>query len=201
VEEFIGLSSTGIYSVAVLVAELVWVVSSSISQAAYARIGDPDRAAAGRITVYAVHASLIALAALSLPLWLVAAWLLPLLLGSAYAEAMPVLAILLPGVVAYGAASALSAFFTNHAGRPYIAAALAGLSLVSTVALSLVLIPLWGTLGAAAATTVSYVVSVAVSVLVFCKVSSVSLRQLMQPDWRGLGDLVRRGAIRYQSGQ
>lgn len=190
VEQLVDLSTTGVYSVAVLVAELLWVVSTSVSQAAYARIGDPDPSESSRITLHAMHASLIALAVLSVPLWLLAAWLLPHLLGAAYAAAMPALAVLLPGVVVYGAASALSAYFTNHAGRPYIPAALAGLSLVSTVLLSLLLIPSWGMLGAAVATTVSYIGAVAVSAAVFCRVAALPLRQATRPDWRALkGDL------------
>jgi O-antigen/teichoic acid export membrane protein len=188
VERWVGLSATGVYSVAVLLAELLWLVSSSVSQAAYARIGDPDRARASRLTVRAIHSSLAALAVLSIPLWLIAAWLVPRVLGDVYAAALPPLAVLLPGAVAYGAASALSAYFTNHAGRPYIPAALAGLSLVSTVLLSFVMIPLWGTVGAAAATSVSYIGAVAASVWVFCKLAAVPVHQVMRPDWRAMGD-------------
>jgi O-antigen/teichoic acid export membrane protein len=183
VERLVGLSQTGVYSVAVMVAELLWLVSSSISQAAYARIGNPDAAEASRITLRAVHSSFIALSVLGPVLWLVAAWVLPHLLGHDYAAAMPALALRLPGVVAYGAASALSAYFTNHAGRPHIAAGLAGMSLVLTIAFSLLLIPHWGMLGAAAATTISYLASIGVSVGVFCMLSGVPLRQLLRPDW------------------
>jgi len=186
VERLIDLSTTGVYSVAVLVAELLWVVSTSVSQAAYARIGNPDPSEASRVTLRAMHASLIALALLSVPLWLLAAWLLPLLLGAAYAAAMPALAILLPGVVVYGAASALSAYFTNHAGRPYVPASIAAMSLVSTVAFSLLLVPAWGMLGAATATTVSYIGSVAVAAMVFSWMSELPLRHVVRPDWQAL---------------
>lgn len=196
VERLVGMSATGVYSIAVLVAELLWLVSSSVSQAAYSRIGDRDNAEASRITVRAVHSSLIALSLLGPLLWIAAAWLLPHLLGPEYAAALPALALLLPGVVAYGAASALSAYFTNHAGRPYIAAGLAGLSLISTVALSLVLIPRWGMLGAAVATTVSYLGAVGVSMRLFCNLSGVTARQLYRPDWQALrGDFGRLRSI------
>jgi O-antigen/teichoic acid export membrane protein len=186
VERLVGLSETGVYSVAVLLAELLWVVSSSVSQAAYSRIGDPDRVKASRLTVRAMHSSLIALVLLSVPLWFAVAWLLPQVLGEAYAPSLPSLAVLLPGAVAYGAASALSAYFTNHAGRPYIPAALAGLSLVSGVLMSLVLIPAWGIVGAAAATTLSYVAAVGVSVSIFSKLAAIPIQRVLWPDWRAL---------------
>ena len=62
VEHFLGRASTGVYSVGVMVAELLWLVSSSVSAAAYARIGTPDGADASRVTLRAVHASFLALA-------------------------------------------------------------------------------------------------------------------------------------------
>jgi hypothetical protein len=44
--------------------------------------------------------------------------LVPPVLGPAYAASLPPLALLLPGVLLFGGASALSAYFTNHAGQP-----------------------------------------------------------------------------------
>lgn len=188
VDHFLGLSATGVYSVAVLVAELLWLVSSSVTQAAYARIGAPDGVDAGRMTVRVVHASLLALALLCLPLWLAAALFLPVMLGADYAAAVPLLGMLFPGVLAYGAASSLSAYFTNHAGRPLIPAALAGLSLLINVLSSLLLIPRMGTMGAALATSVSYVLSVCMSGWIFSRLSATPARRLLLPDWRSLLD-------------
>lgn len=192
VEHFLGRASTGVYSVAVMAAELLWLVSSSVTQAAYGRIGTPDSADASRVTVRAIHASLLALLLLAPLLWLVATSLLPRLLGPEYAAALPVLGCLLPGVLAYGAASALSVYFTNHAGRPLIPAALAGFSLAVNIVLSVLLIPRMGMLGGAVATTVSYLTSIAVAVAVFKQSSGTSLRALALPDWPALRADLRR---------
>ena len=196
VEHFLGRASTGVYSVAVMVAELLWLVSSSVTQAAYARIGTPDAAESSRVTLRAIHASVLALALLAPALWLVAALALAPVLGSEYAAALPVLAWLLPGVLAYGAASALSAYFTNHAGRPLIPAALAGLSLLINLVLSVLLIPRLGMLGGAIATTLSYVISMAASVALFRRLSGTPLRRLMRPDWQAMFADLRRLAVR-----
>jgi Na+-driven multidrug efflux pump len=118
--------------------------------------------------------------------------LLPRLLGPEYAAALPVLGCLLPGVLAYGAASALSVYFTNHAGRPLIPAALAGFSLAVNIVLSVLLIPRMGMLGGAVATTVSYLTSIAVAVAVFKQSSGTSLRALALPDWPALRADLRR---------
>ena len=184
VERFMGLAPTGVYSIAVAVAELLWLVSSAVTTAAYARIGQPDRAAAVELTLKAMHASVGMLMAIS-PLLLGAAWwLVPALLGEAYRSALPALALLLPGVVLYGAASALSAWFTNHAGRPQVPALLALCSLLINIAVSLWAIPRWGLLGAALATTLSYAITMAVAVWVFSRASGCPLRRALWP-WGG----------------
>jgi O-antigen/teichoic acid export membrane protein len=186
VERFLGLSVTGVYSIAVMVAELLWLVSSSVTTAAYARIGSPDAAAAARLTVRAVHASVLLLLALAPLLWLAAALAVPWLLGAEYRPALLALAVLLPGVAVYGAASALSAWFTNQAGRPRVPATLATVSLLINVAVSLLAIPHLGMLGGALATTLSYTATVALAARWFVQASGVGAAELLRPDWRAL---------------
>jgi O-antigen/teichoic acid export membrane protein len=186
VEHFLGLSATGVYSIAVMVAELLWLVSSSVTTAAYARIGSPDAVEAGRITVRAVHAGVLLLGLLCPMLWIGAAMAVPVLLGPAYQSALPVLAVLLPGVAVFGAASALSAWFTNHAGRPWVPAMLASLSLTINVLVSVLTIPRLGMIGGALATSLSYIVAVGVGALLFMRASGTSAAVLLRPDWRAL---------------
>jgi len=193
VERFLGLSATGVYSIAVMVAELLWLVSSSVTTAAYARIGAPDAHEAARITVRAVHASVLLLAGLSPLLWLGAALVVPALLGPAYQPSLVALGVLLPGVAVYGAASALSAWFTNHAGRPWVPALLASTSLLINVAVSLVAIPRLGMVGGALATTLSYGLTVALAAAWFLQASGTPAALLLRPDWRALAaDVLRR---------
>jgi O-antigen/teichoic acid export membrane protein len=194
VEHFLGLPATGVYSIAVMVGELLWLVSSSVTTAAYARIGHPDSTSAAALALRAMHASVLMLAPLAPLLFGAALFLLPPLLGLAYQPALPVLAMLLPGIVAYAAASALSAWFTNHAGRPWVPAMLATLSLAINVAVSVIAIPQLGMIGAALATTVSYMGAVAVGMGWFARASGTPVRLLLRPDWQALAwRLARRG--------
>ncbi len=189
VEHFLGLSATGVYSIAVAVAELLWLVSSAVTTAAYARIGQPDRDAAVSLTLRAMHASVWMLLAISPLLWLAAAWLVPALFGPAYREAVPVLALLLPGVVLYGAASALSAWFTNHAGQPQVPALLVGGSLLINLLVSWWASPRWGLYGGALATTLSYSITMAVAALCFARAAQVPLGRVLMPRWSDLSML------------
>lgn len=173
VEHFLGRAPTGVYSIAVALAELMWLVSSAVTTAAYARIGSAGRAQAAALAWRAMRSSVLVLLAISPLLWAIAAWWVPVLLGEPYRPAMPLLAVLLPGVALYGGASALSAWFTNHAGRPMVPARLAALSLVINVAVSLVAIPRLGPMGGALATTLSYTVTMIVGAIWFARASGL----------------------------
>ncbi len=181
VEHFLGLAPTGVYSIAVAVAELLWLVSSAVTTAAYARIGQPDRAAAAALALRAMHVSVGVLVLASPLLWGAAWWLVPRVLGEAYRPALPVLALLLPGVVLYGAASALSAWFTNHAGRPQVPALLAGASLGINVAVSWWAIPRFGLMGGALATTLSYTIAIAIGLVAFARAARLPLAHVLSP--------------------
>ena len=191
VERFLGLAATGVYSIAVVVAELLWFVSSSLTQAVYGRIGTPDRAQAARTTLRAVHLSLLALLAAAPLVWLGAALLLPRVLGPDYAQSVPLVALLLPGVLAFGGASALSAYFTNHAGQPQVPAQVAALSLAIDAALSALLIPTLGMRGAALAASVSYALTVALLLQRFRRHAGLTWRQVLVPE----GALLRQDGL------
>ena len=190
VEHFLGLTPTGVYSIAIMVAELLWLLSSAVTQASYARIGNPDRTVAARFVVRIVHANFVVLLIISPFLYLGARFILPWLLGPGYADAPLLLALLLPGVMSYGAASPLSAYFTNHAGRPQVPAIVAGLSLIINVLLCVVLIPRYGVMGGAIATTVSYLLSVLVMLLLFARHAGIGAGVLARLDLRDVRQAV-----------
>ncbi len=195
VEHVLGLSATGVYSIAVVAAELLWFVSSSLTQAAYSRIGTPDRATAAATTVRVVQLSVVALLLAAPVLWLAAQLLVPWLLGRAYAPSVALLAMLLPGVLLFGGASALSAYFTNHAGAPQVPARVAALSLLLNGALALSLVPQWGMAGAALAASLSYAASVGLLALRFVRHAGLPLIALLLPGphlWRDIQAVASR---------
>ncbi len=181
VERLLGLSATGIYSIAVVVAELLWFVSGSLTQAVYGRIGTPDAARAASTTLRVLHLSLLALLLAAPVLGLIAAWIVPRALGAEYGASLLPLAVLLPGALLFGGASVLSAYFTNHAGRPQVPAQVAALSLVINAVLALLLVPRMGSAGAALAASVAYACSVAVLLWRFARHAGLPLRQVLVP--------------------
>lgn len=180
VERDAGLAEAGIYSVAVQIAELLWLLSSALTVSAYRRIGEPDQAAAARTTVLAARWA-VALTVAAAPVLLAAAgWLVPPLLGEAYAAALWPLALLLPGVAAYAAASSVSAYFTHQLGRPHWAGGVAALSLGLNTLGCLWAVPVHGMAGAAVSTSVSYVVAIVVALGLFLRQTGLPWQAL----WR-----------------
>lgn len=169
IEHFKGLADAGVYSVAMQVGELLWMVSQAVTVSAYHRIGNPDTRAAAAMTVRAVRINVLATVACAPVLLALAWWALPWALGHAYFDARWPLAALLPGIAGYAAASSLSAFYTNHLGRPHLSAAVAGLSLTLNVCVSLWAVPRWGALGAAVSTSLAYLVAIVVACGIFLK--------------------------------
>lgn len=180
VERSAGIDATGVYAVAVQVAELPWLLSAALSTAAYRRIGERDAARAARTALAAARWG-VAAALAAAPLLALAAWaLLPPLLGAAYAGAWWPLVLLLPGVVLYAAASALSAYFTNHLGRPQWPAWIAALSLALNTLACLWAVPRHGLAGAALSTSASYALAIGFALALFLRATGLPLRAL----WR-----------------
>ncbi|CAH0351703.1 teichoic acid transporter [Aquabacterium sp. CECT 9606] len=181
VERFHGLGAVGTYSVAVTVAELLWLLSQSVTVSAYSRIGNPDVRVASSMTVQAVRINVLA-TLLAAPILLVlATWALPEVMGPAYAASVAPLAALLPGVAAYAAASSLSAFYTNHLGRPHLSGGIAGLSLAVSFGLGWFLVPGMGALGAAVSSSTGYIVAIVVAYAVFLRQAGLPVRALWAP--------------------
>lgn len=191
VERLLGLSATGVYSIAVVVAELLWFVSGSLTQAVYGRIGTPDAARAAQTTVRVVQLSVVALAVVAPLLGLLAWAVVPWALGPAYRDSLLPLAVLLPGALLFGGASALSAWFTNHAGRPQVPAQVAALSLLLNALGAWLLVPLWGMAGAAAAASLAYTASVLLLALRFARQAGLPLAQVLLPGAQLGADLQR----------
>ncbi|RTL27267.1 MAG: teichoic acid transporter [Burkholderiales bacterium] len=187
VERFHGLSTAGIYSVAVTAAELLWLLSSSVTVSVYSRIGHPDTQIAAAMTVQAVRINVLS-TLLAAPVLLgLAWWALPWVMGPAYEASLLPLAALLPGVAAYAAASSLSAFYTNHLGRPQLSGAIAGMSLSISFCAGWFLVPLWGPMGAGVASSAGYILAIVAAYGVFLKHAGLPVRALWQSSLTRVG--------------
>jgi len=166
---FIGAAGVGIYSVAIVLAELLWQLPNAVSVVIFPKAANSDPKEMNRFTprVFWVVLGLSSLGAVGLGLTGKAA--IRLIFSERFLDAYSPMLVLLPGVVLLGAGKVLS---NDMAGRgyPHYNSIVAGLTLVATLVLDLVLIPKLGVLGAALASTVAYSSTFVLSLVFFAAV-------------------------------
>lgn len=179
----VGLDSregAGIYSSSVALAEALWLFSSAIAVASYARVGSMAREEAARLTAVGVRHTLLVVVSGAIVAAALAPVLLGTLFGGTYRAGAEPLRILCIGTAANAPAGLLSNYFVIQLGRPSIALWLALFSCTVSVLVGFLLIPSLGTSGAAWATTISYTSAAAIAVVIFKRNSTIPMSDL----WR-----------------
>jgi O-antigen/teichoic acid export membrane protein len=170
VNGYTGSAALGVYAVATRFAELLFVLPFAVSVVVMPR-GVRDRAH-GRVdeTPRVFTWTLITSCAAAVVLAMAGGPLLRLLYSARYDGAYRPFVILLAGVVVFGATNVLMNDVVGR-GHPGLVSAIAAVGLVLTVGLDLWLVPGYGITGAAAASTVVYVVDAALAVACYARVS------------------------------
>ena len=124
--------------------------------------------------------SILGGAALAIPLGLLSPWLISFVYGEEFVGAVPALLLLLPGIVAYAATSILNAA-VQAAGRPGSASVVQLIGMVVTVVTLILFLPRWGIEGAAASSSIAYIVTLVLTVWVLRRATGFSLSAQMSP--------------------
>ncbi len=155
IRQMLDVSALGVYSVAVTLAELLFLVPVSVSSALLGKLYNTQESGAARsilartlkLTFYICSA----LALVGIPLSL----LIPVIYGEAYAGAVSSVMVLLGGAVfASLARVGMQYYFTLGRPKVHLYSTLA--TLIVNVALNFLLIPRLGIFGAAVASSISY---------------------------------------------
>jgi O-antigen/teichoic acid export membrane protein len=194
---FATTAVVGVYSVAVAGAELLKHGARAVYTGVLPSVGERDRAASAALTARAVRHSVLLAAVGSAVVVPASAVVLPHLVGGGFERVPWLLALLVPGVVAYAAFLALTAFFGVRVEDPELLTVASVLTLGSSLCCMLVLIPVLGASGAAVATSVGAVLGVAYLVRRFARVAGVPPRALVPgraelADYAGLARAARR---------
>jgi O-antigen/teichoic acid export membrane protein len=174
-EWYDGVAAVGIYSIAMQAAEAIWLVPAAIATAITGPVVHDDERDARRLVVRSAGKGLLYAAGVALAIGVSAPFLIPLLFGEDFDPAAKPLALLLPGIVAYGPVTILVVYLSVRHGRPNLSLAVALVAMTATTVLSLVLIPRYGAEGAAVASAVGYVLGGALAWLLFARVARRSL--------------------------
>ena len=154
---FLGPANVGIYVVSVKFAELLWYLPNAVGFVIFpkAAASRPEDMNLFTPRVFLITLGLTTLGGLGLTL--VGRPAINLVFSSVFAPAYVPMLVLLPGVVLLGGAKVLTNEIAGR-GYPHYNSVNSGLALVITVVLDLLLIPRYGVVGAALASSVAYTV-------------------------------------------
>ncbi len=164
-----GVRATGVYSVTSGLAETLWYVPNALGIVMFSRAVDPQSDAA-RTAATLTRTTLALTIVLAIPAAILGPRLVRFFYGSAFADAGVALRLIIPGVVAYSVVAVLSRYLSGR-GRPGTGTLILLLGLAANILANLVLVPRFGILGAALASSISYGLTAVVMLAVFIRLS------------------------------
>ena len=176
----VNAGGVGLYAVGVSLSEGMWLIANSVSVVLLTNLTAGDEENAARMTPIVCRNTLLVTAAASLAAAAVSPFAIPLIFGDDFEEAVLPFLWLLPGTVALAGTKILAAYVFSR-GRPLINAQIAFLTLVVTVLADLALIPPFEVAGAAAASSLAYCCSLALSAVAYRRLSGGSISSVLLP--------------------
>ena len=149
-------AAIGLYTFAVSLAELAFMVPDSVSTVLYPRVAGMERRDADVLAPQVSRFTLLVTGIAGLGL-LPAAWLATHVILPAYAGSMTAFLVLLPGIMALAVSKVLAGYI-GGLGLPLMVARASVTNLVVNLVANVALIPILGIVGAALASLISYVV-------------------------------------------
>lgn len=184
VKASLGLDGVGRYTVAVWLAQTIWLVPNALAALVLrSAAADPTSPDTRQLIALLTRGCLLLSATCAAGIALLAGPGVRAVFGADFDASVPALLLLLPGVVLFAPVVTLSAYL-NGLGRQSLTTWVACGSLLITVAMNIILIPRLGIEGAALASTASYSASAAATVWLVLRVSpELTLAMILLPRW------------------
>lgn len=173
VNAFLDVRRVGLYATAVSITELLLLVPGAVNVVMYPTIAALKGEERDRVTILSTGATLWAVVVLG-SLWVAAArFVVPIVFGARFAEAVAPVYWLAPGMAGIAVERVLC-HAAAGAGHPEILTYATVAGLVFTVPLDLLLIPRMGINGAALASSIAYGASAGMAVYLYSRMTGVS---------------------------
>jgi O-antigen/teichoic acid export membrane protein len=150
-----GPAVLGVYAVASKFAELVRILGMALTYVFYPKFAKGARSQTLESVRRLIPKAALLSAVAIVPLWIAAGLVIPAFYGSDFSSAVTPTRIILLGLAFDGVAGVIAAYLYG-VGRPGLNSLAIAAGLIVTVVLDLVLIPPFGTVGAATASAVAY---------------------------------------------
>ena len=172
-------AAVGLYVTATSLSERVWELPHAIRTVLLQRVAsDGNAASMQQLTAQVCRIVMFLTGILCAALVVMRTHLMTLLFGETFAASGLILGALMPGTWLLGG-SKLLAVHLAASDRPWVGTVSALVSLFLTVVLDVLLIPRYGPLGAAVASSAAYAVASAILAVVFLRMSGQSLRDIL----------------------
>jgi O-antigen/teichoic acid export membrane protein/glycosyltransferase involved in cell wall biosynthesis len=171
----LDLYQTGLYSTAVTLAEILWMVPNSLGTVLFPSMARSSEEGREALTLAICRSSFWMMAILCGILALGRNLALRFIFGERFVEAGPALLGLLPGILAMSLQFILGTALSGR-GRPLPVALGAAIGFGANVFLNLAWIPRYGILGASLASSVSYTLVTLVVLIAYLRISDSRLR-------------------------
>lgn len=177
VKYYSGSEQLGIYSLAVSLAQMLWLLPQAIATIFLAYSGSGNHDIVVNQTNALTRIALSVLLAAGTVLFLAIGFIIPFFYGNEFSDAVFLFRLLLVGIIPFSITTIIASYF---AGKGKIRINMYGgiIGFIFCLCFDIILIPVYGIKGAAIATVISYCVSTMYTTYVYIKTSDSSLRQL-----------------------
>ncbi|MNF38183.1 MULTISPECIES: oligosaccharide flippase family protein [unclassified Pseudomonas] len=173
----LGSTALGEYAMATAAGELLFIVPEAVTTPLMKRLLQQEQGIE-RLTPLALRLTATVMIAACVSMALVGEWLIVTLFGEAYQPAYPALLALLPGLLGLCYVSILRLDLLGK-NRPGSISLVMGLCALFNLALNLLLIPAYGIVGAAVASSVAYLAVTVALLWLYCRLSGVPVWQTL----------------------
>ncbi len=194
VRSLLDLRQTGLYSTAVSLAEILWMVPSSLGWVLFPNIASSKGDDRDRLTLTVCRNAFWLMLALCAVMALGRNLILRVFFGESFLAAAPALLAILPGILAMAVQLVLGSSLSGR-GHPLPVTLGAAFGLAANVGLNLLWIPRYGIVGASLASSVSYSVVALVVVVAYLRISGTRFRDaflLRREDWGRVAGIFAR---------
>jgi len=180
---FLNPVATGIYTIAVHLAEKLWILSQGVSTVLLPKIGELNQDAnmQTELTTFVARWVFIVTFPAAVIGWICMPFAINLMYGKAFIDSASPFRVLLIGIV-LGASSRVFANALAAMGRPELNFYASILIVTINIVFNIILIPKIGIVGAAVATTIAYSVNFFFKIFLYMHVAKVRISSLLFPN-------------------
>lgn len=179
ISAFLNTTEVGIYSTAVNIAERLWIVSQSISSVLFPAVSSLDDEENKNNLTCMISRNVLFFSILGgILFYLLCNIVIMFLYGHKYDESVIVLKVLLPGIIFFSVDRILSNDLAGR-GKPELNMYVSIFTVISNLALNILLVPRFGLIGASFSTSSTYCLSTLIKVILFKKNTKVSYYKIL----------------------